>query len=248
MNDVQLEIQPQPDDLTCGPTCLHAVYRYWGDDVSLSQVIDETPKLSEGGTLASLLGRHALSRGYQATMYTFNLHAFDPTWFRPGAGSLEQKLLHQLEVKDSPKLHIASRAYIEFLRAGGEIRMEDLTRSLIRGYLNRSIPVLTGLSSTFLYRSAREFGPKGDPDDIRGLTQGHFVVLYGYDRQKKEVLVADPYLPNPLAPKNNYYIVGVDRVLCAILLGTYTYDANMLIIQPGSRRKGHGGGNSDCGQ
>ena len=30
-----LEIQAQPDDLTCGPTCLHAVYRYFGDDVSI---------------------------------------------------------------------------------------------------------------------------------------------------------------------------------------------------------------------
>ena len=70
-------------------------------------------------------------------------------------------------------------------------------------------------------------------------------MLCGYDRVEKEVLVADPYLPNPLAPKNHYYIVGVDRVVCAVLLGTYTYDANLLIIQPGGRRKGHGGGNPD---
>ena len=118
--------------------------------------------------------------------------------------------------------------------------MEDLTRGLIRSYLNRSAPVLAGLSSTYLYRNAREFGPRCDPDDVRGLPAGHFVVLCGYDRPKKEVLVADPYLPNPLAPKNNYYVVGVDRVVCAILLGTYTYDANLLIIEPGGHRKGHG--------
>ena len=24
---------PQPDETTCGPTCLHAVYRYWGETV-----------------------------------------------------------------------------------------------------------------------------------------------------------------------------------------------------------------------
>jgi len=245
MQEVQLEILPQPDDTTCGPTCLQAVYRYWGDEILLSRVIDETPQLAEGGTFASLLGCHALTRGYRARIYTFNLNVFDPTWFRPGAGPIEDKLQAQMQVKDNPKLHLASRSYLEFLRAGGEIRMEDLTRSLIRGYLNRSIPLLAGLSSTYLYRNAREFGPKGDSDDVRGQPAGHFVVLCGYDRVEKEVLVADPYLPNPLAPKNNYYIVGVDRVVCAVLLGTYTYDANLLIIQPGGRRKGHGGGNPD---
>ena len=28
---LHLDILPQPDDSTCGPTYLHAVYRYWGD-------------------------------------------------------------------------------------------------------------------------------------------------------------------------------------------------------------------------
>ena len=30
-----LDMPGQPDDSTCGPTCLHAVYRYHGDDVPL---------------------------------------------------------------------------------------------------------------------------------------------------------------------------------------------------------------------
>jgi hypothetical protein len=30
---------PQPDETTCGPTCLHAVYRYWGDTESLDTII-----------------------------------------------------------------------------------------------------------------------------------------------------------------------------------------------------------------
>ena len=31
---------PQPDETTCGPTCLHAIYRYWGDREPLQSVID----------------------------------------------------------------------------------------------------------------------------------------------------------------------------------------------------------------
>ncbi len=229
----QLEILPQPDDTTCGPTCLHAVYRYYGEEMPLEQLIRDTPKLREGGTLAVLLGCHALRRGYEATIYTFNLTVFDPTWFRPGANDLIGRLEAQMQVKESPKLRAASRGYIEFLQLGGQMRMQDLNGALIRKYLSRSIPILTGLSSTYLYGSAREFGPKNDPDDVRGLASGHFVVLCGYDREGRKVQVADPYLPNPIK-QGHYYEVGLDRLVCSILLGVLTYDANMLVIQPRS--------------
>ena len=43
--------------------------------------------------------------------------------------------------------------------------------------------------------------------------------------------VADPLLPNPVASEQLYEI-NIDRVICAILLGVLTYDANLLIIQP----------------
>ena len=71
-------MQPQPDDMTCGPTCLHAVYRYFDDDVPLEQVVGEASMLDEGGTLAVLLGCHAQRRGYEASIYTYNLDVFDP--------------------------------------------------------------------------------------------------------------------------------------------------------------------------
>jgi len=228
---LKLEILPQPDLFTCGPTCLHAVYRYYRDDISLEQVISEAPQLEDGGTLAVLLACHALRRGYEATIFTYNLNVFDPSWFEPGAPPLADRLRAQMAAKDLPKLHAATRAYLEFLDLGGTLRMQDLTSELIRGYLKRSTPILTGLSATYLYRDKREHGFHPEADDIRGFPAGHFVVLCGYDRVKRTVLVADPLLPNPMAPENQY-VVGIDRVKCAILLGIVTYDANLLIIQP----------------
>ncbi len=240
MEGVHLEILPQPDDTTCGPTCLHAVYGYFGDHLPLAKVIADCESLEEGGTFAPFLGCHALSRGYRATVITYNLRVFDPSWFYPRAGALADKLMAQIEVKTDPRLILASRAYLEFVRLGGKIHMEDLTRGLIRRYLNRGIPILAGLSSTFLYRAPREYGPRSDPDDIRGVPQGHFVVLCGYERDTKTVRIADPYLPNPIAPRDNYYEVDVDRVVCAILLGTLTYDANLLILEPPRGPRGAG--------
>lgn len=237
MDGVHLEILPQPDDTTCGPTCLHAVYRYFGDSIELTTVIEECDALSEGGTLAPLLACHALARGYEATLFSFNLKALDPTWFVPKRLDLKKKLRDQLAVKHDAKLQRVSRAYLEFLRRGGRIEMKDLTRQLIRHYLSRELPILVGLSATYLYQTAREVAPNWDADDVAGIPVGHFVVLCGYDHTTKMVRIADPYLPNPFAPRDNYYEIPVDRVICAILLGIVTYDANLLILKP---RQPHG--------
>ena len=233
------EITPQPDDATCGPSCLHAVYRYYGDILPLEQVIAEVPSLEGGGTLAVQMACHALKRGYRATIYTYNLHVFDPTWFKEETEvDIPAKLGEQARHKtDDPKLQFATPAYIEFLKRGGVLRFEDLTAALIRKYLNRRIPLITGLSSTYLYRAAREAGegPLVD-DDVRGYPSGHFVVVCGYDREARKALVADPYARNPMSGEKKY-VVDINRVLIAVLLGVITYDANVLIVRPGHRRE-----------
>lgn len=243
MPQLAVDILPQPTLTTCGPTCLHAVYRYFGGTASLEQVIDETQELRDGGTLAVLLGCHALERGWQATIYTYNLEVFDPTWFdawgagprtksaRAAAERVRERLALQAAAKDNPRLRIACQAYRDYLKLGGSIRMEDLSEGLIRRHLRRGAPILTGLSSTYLYRDPREVGASCAPDDIQGTPAGHFVVLCGYDAVRRTVRVADPFEPNPLGGKH-HYTVGLDRLVCAILLGVLTYDANLLVVEP----------------
>ncbi|HMN97483.1 MAG TPA: hypothetical protein PKC43_13485 [Phycisphaerales bacterium] len=262
-----LDLHAQPDDLTCGPTCLHALYRYYGLELPLETVINETPRLDDGGTLAVHLGRHALRRGFRARMYVFNLKLFDPTWFPPvrpatggpGAGSaapppmarlrsmrgvadpaaLAAKLRSQRPTRTRPKVRLAIDAYLDYLALGGEVAMEDLTSELLRRYLVRDIPILTGLSATWLYGCAREI--EGDPgrllhDDVRGDPTGHFVILGGYDRAAREVFVEDPLLPDaPSAQvhrRGRSYAVDIDHLVCAILIGIITYDGNLLVVQP----------------
>jgi hypothetical protein len=232
-------ILPQPDDTTCGPTCLHSIYHYYNDPIALQQVIDEVTMLEGGGTLAVLLASHALQRGYRATIYTYKLQLFDPSWLLPGGPDIRERLKAQMAAKDDPKLQVASRAYLKFLDLGGKLKFEDLTHSLMRHYLKQEIPVITGLSATYLYRTPREFGPKSDYDDVRGEPSGHFVVLCGYDKESRSIRVADPLLPNPVAA-TPIYEVSIERVLCAILLGVLTYDANLLVIQPGKKHDNSG--------
>lgn len=228
---LSVDILPQPDEITCGPTCLQAVYRYYNDDISLDQVIAEVPMLEGGGTLGVWLACHALKRGYRVTIYTYKLQLFDPSWFHPGAPDISERLRAQLAFKADPKLQTATHAYLEYFALGGRLKLADLTPALIRRYLKRQIPIITGLSATFLYRSTREYGENCDYDDVRGEPSGHFVVLCGYDRKTREALVADPQHINPTG-EGQKYRSAITRVINSVLLGVLTYDGNLIIIEP----------------
>ena len=68
---LRFQIAAQPDEVTCGPTCLHGIYRYYGDDVSLEEVIAGVDMLGgTGGTLDVFLANHALARGFRVTLFT----------------------------------------------------------------------------------------------------------------------------------------------------------------------------------
>lgn len=225
-----VNIKPQPDDVTCGPTCLHALYNYYQDPIHIETVINEVQQLKTGGTLAVYLGIHALNRGYQATIFTYNLHIFDPSWFAEGV-DLIQKLQLQADLKQDLRISHATEAYIQFLKLGGKILYEELTSKLLKRYLVKQTPILTGLSATYLYQCAREIPETNQYDDVKGEPSGHFVLIKGYDRESRMVYISDPLNPNPFAKTEQHYQVSLDRLINAILLGIVTYDANLLIIQ-----------------
>jgi len=228
---LNFDIKAQPDEVTCGPTCLHALYQYYQDEISLKDVIDEVKSLKAGGTLAVMLANHALKRGYKACIYTYNLTVFDPSWFKFSSVKMIQSLKSQMHYKShSRKLQVASKAYIKFLEAGGKLLYSELTEELIKTHLKRSVPVLTGLSATYLYGTRREISATNKYDSIKGEPVGHFVVINGYDEPTNCAYIADPMNPNPL--KSQYYNVNFDRLLNSIMLGIVTYDANLLVIEP----------------
>ncbi|GIK35186.1 MAG: hypothetical protein AMXMBFR45_25000 [Gammaproteobacteria bacterium] len=234
---LRFQIAAQPDEVTCGPTCLHGIYRYHGDEISLEEVIGGVDMLGGGGgTLDVFLANHALARGYRVTLYTYNLRLFDPTWALLPVADLMARLEAQAAAKDDAKLRLASRGYLRFLELGGKLRFEDLRPALLRRFLGRGVPVMTGLSATYLYQSRREIPESCAPDDVRGQPAGHFVVLSGYDRGTRLVDVADPYEWNPISGQR-YYSVDLHRLINAVLLGSLTYDANLLVIEVPRRRR-----------
>ncbi len=230
--DVRLDVTmlQQPDDTSCGPTCLHAVYAYYGLTRPLGQIISEIEYLDKGGTLGVVLANHAVQSGFKVSLFTYNLMIFDPTWFT-GRVDLADRLKRRAKVTGSRKQRFAIRQYLQFLTNGGTIRFEDMTRRVLTSFLDKGLPIIAGLNSTFLYRSARMNSETMRDDDIGGRVEGHFVVLHGYQRSNRMVGISDPYARNPFTGQTSYQI-GIDRVINAILLGVMTYDANFIIIEP----------------
>jgi hypothetical protein len=226
---LKFSILPQPDDITCGPTCLHAVYSYYGEGIELKKVIKEVKQLKSGGTLAVFLGLHALQKGYNVTIVSYNLQMFDPTWFNKDSDLIIRKLKEQLYHKKGKRFIYATEAYINFLQSGGKIKFQELNSSLIKKYLRKSVPILTGLSATYLYNSPREIPDTNQYHDVKGEPAGHFVVINGFDKEENKFYISDPLNPNPFAD-SQYYKVNFNRLMSSILLGIVTYDANLLII------------------
>ena len=240
---LKIEIQTQPDDVTCGPTSLHSVYEYYADYISLEQTVNETKSVQTGGTIAPLLALHALKRGYHCLIYAYNIDIFDPTWFnhkKLNNQQLIEKLKLQLNYKRNSRIIESSEAYIHFLELGGIVSQKNLTVQLLKMIFKQKIPIITGLSATYLYQSMREYeNPQKEKngkvidstvyDDLIGMPAGHFVVLCGYDKTHRHVVVADPHKANPISG-DNYYKVSISRLINSIMLGVLTYDANLLLI------------------
>jgi len=225
----------QPDDVTCGPTCLRKVYDFYGLQVDMDEVIESLERNEDGGTLAVFLGIAALRRGLRARIFTYDLQIFDPTWATLTREELITKLRARFPYLTDAKRKGAAVAYVRYLEKGGELAFDDLTPTLLRSIIDRGHPVLAGLSATYLYGSARE---RWDPqagalvdDDVTGEPTGHFVVISGYDHWGRRLVVLDPSEHVPLSDDGRF-VVGAERLINAILLGDVTYDAVLLELWP----------------
>ncbi|MEX2215770.1 MAG: hypothetical protein WD768_16785 [Phycisphaeraceae bacterium] len=231
---IPFKMTVQPDYVTCGPSALHAVYRFWGREQPLQGVIGQVQSVPGGGTAAVMLALHAQAFGFDSTIYTCSLPMFDPSWFLPGAPPMRDRLLEQARLKQlEPKSQMVSRAYVDYLDRGGNVRMEDLTVSLLAEHLEAGTPLIMGLSATWLYRCMRDRQQDMMRDDIAGEPTGHFVVVHGIDTAARKAWVADPFCHKPW-PGSHHYEVDADRLIASMLLGVATYDAKLLVIKPRS--------------
>lgn len=221
-------VSKQPDDESCGITCLQAIYNHYGVDTTLEGLKKAIEHWQTGGTVSVNLARNALAMGFAAEIYTYNVKIFDPTWKRLSPKDLEKKLkLRQRRIRSKKQKKVIG-FYLDYLRKGGTLRFDDLDEALFDRLFQEHKPIICGLSATYLYQSMRET-PDNHEDDIVGQPVGHFVVVSGWDGASRTVTISDPLRKNPFSETGIYHL-PFTRFSNAVMLGILTYDENLLVI------------------
>lgn len=230
-HEAAISVATQPDDESCGITCLQAVYNHYGVETTLERLKGEIEHWQTGGTVSVNLARNALGRGFAAEIYTYNVKIFDPSWKALAPKDLEKKLKQRQRKIRSKKQKKVIAFYLDFIRKGGELRFDDLDEDLfdrLHEGKGRRRPIICGLSATYLYQTMRETADNQE-DDIVGQPVGHFVVISGWDPKARVVTIGDPLRKNPISGTGTYQL-PFTRFSNAVMLGILTYDENLLVI------------------
>ncbi|MEO6096854.1 MAG: cysteine peptidase family C39 domain-containing protein [Fibrobacteria bacterium] len=225
---LNLNVSKQPDDESCGITCLQAIYDYYSHPTSLEKLKTEIEHWQTGGTVAVNLARHALGHGFQAEIHSYNIKIFDPSWSALNARDLSLKLKQRQRRIRSTKQKKVIGFYLDFLKQGGSLKFDDLDENLLTRLFKAHHPIICGLSATYLYQQVRETADCTE-DDVVGQPVGHFVVVSGWDPQTRTVTINDPLRKNPISDTGTYKL-PFTKFSNAVMLGILTYDENLLVI------------------
>ncbi len=235
----------QPDDVSCGPTCLAQVMASFGEEVEIPDLMARIRRNPDGGTQAVHIADLAMELGYRVRLYPFGVRVFDPSWWDLLDSEIIMRLGQRasaLEAAEADPAEVETvLAWRDVLRRGAHVAFKEPSPALIAGILARGRPVIVGLNATWLYRAMRERPDDNESDDLLGWPVGHFVTVSGYTGGGLHLHVRDPSedAPDHLHPegagRGNYPVPG-DRLVHAILLGDLTRDAVLLEIWPARRR------------
>ncbi len=237
MKSVQYKIkhQYQPTNTTCSPTALSMMLDYYNEDISVDEISSKVPQVySEDGepfgTINQQMATWCISLGYDVALYTFDCQVIDQSW----AELSKEKLCERLKARKDgwivPALEKVwtvayAQAYIDFLKADGELYIQPAVNTKLLYELLAEGPVLPCLCFNTLYGRGRTSNfdeKKSVKDDINGRTWNHSVVIYGYD-EKGNFLVADPIR------KPGLHVVEPERMIAAI--STAQIECDNLLFQ-----------------
>lgn len=232
----------QPDDTSCGPTCLAQVLRFFGDRRPPAELRRRLRRNPDGGTLAVHLGRLALELGHHARLHPLGVRVFDPTWWALDQATLRDRLARRAAGLADPEGRELAAAWLDYVDAGGHLAFHEPSPALLVRILDRGHPIICGLSATWLYRESRTIPETNVEDDVLGWPQGHFVTVVGHTGGGKHFHIVDPSPDAPVATGGaptassgqapGRYPLPADRLIHAILLGDITHDAVLLEVWP----------------
>lgn len=194
----------QPTNTSCGPTSASMLLSFYNQDISPEEAIKNIPvvrnkKGEDMGTAGQHIAKWFVDLGYKVDLYSADFQILDLAWKKLS----RQDLLKQLEkaeaIRNVPCLgknwsKIYVTGYIDFLKAGGNLHIEQYISSTLLDKLLQSGPVMTTVNYNVLYGSGRSKNIghlEAESDPINGRLTNHFNVLVGLNRGK--YVVMDPW-------------------------------------------------------
>ena len=186
----------------CGPAALKQSMEFLrpGKIYDIKELISETKSELKYLDWNYKLGIAALKRGFGVTVYSASTDLYDPTWKGLSMKQLVKKLERRLYfIKHAKKKDIMAgyvwwwyrsslEAAIEFLKAGGIVKIESITKELLIGLLKRGTPPITPVNGSLVYGMKRAYFRRYN--DVKGEYFGHIFMVSGYDGKK--FVITDP--------------------------------------------------------
>jgi peptidase C39-like protein len=223
--DLPIRSEIQPDDTSCGISCLKMLLAFHGISLSFDEMREIIPPLPDIGLYDSHVGKAALDLGFSVTIYSYNYTIFHPLWNHLTRKDLIRHLSTKNKSSMTPLQEFATKSYIEFMEAGGEVLFYPLSKELLLAFFEKGLPVMVALDMCFLYDSMVYYENTTEPRAT------HFVVLHGYNPENNTFRISDPWHSIPLPNNMGQFSLDADRVINAIFLGQNRNDAAVVVIQ-----------------
>jgi len=198
----------------CGSVCLLNIYTYFNIPKSLEQILIELNIGQADTSYLPQLARNCNDQKLDTIILSSNPHTISPTWKDKTREEIIAMLKKWISHNSNDGWLKAAIFLLFYLQEGGNIKIVDLSTSIIDTYLNKGYIILSCLEESWLWEK-RKIDNKVEYDDTKGHTRGHFVVIYG--KENDNYLISDPY-PTGLPNKEGLYQVGKQKLLVSTLL------------------------------
>lgn len=207
MKSIEHKIQHylQPTNSSCGYAALAMLLSFYDAKVSPEDILKAVPIIKNEqeedlGSLSPELATWILGRDYAVDLYTFDFQIIDLSWANLSRDKVIERLETVKNIRNVPSLgrNMSERfiqSYIDFLRAGGNLRIKQNPTSELLINLLRKAPIFVNVSSHPLYNLGRLSYPepgKNTADDVNGKITTHSLVIYGVTSDGN-FLLADPW-------------------------------------------------------
>lgn len=205
--------QGYTDDL-CGVKCLESIYDYYGIKKKTLSIVRELAQADELTYIPQLL-RLLAKDGLSVTAVSSNPYVFDLTWEGLSNKKIISKLHKRYKFIKSSKWKRAIVEYILYLEEKNKIEQRIISEQLIRDELFKNKVIIAFTDNVIFHQRGRRFWDEENKtyefDDIKGGSDGHAVVINGWDLKK------------------GFHIVDCSRIQSYGKNGQYWIDPSILV-------------------